>query len=483
MSNIYCENCGESMLKTVAFCPNCGTPVQKENLATEARQAKTTTEKAETTQTSSPQRNSKQHSKKSKVGLIITLSAVLLLVAAHFTINYLVDSDRQIKNIYNAIIDEDEQALFNELEVSEDLIHNKKSYTAALKDMDLHHLQQDLTGAAERTKQSGLIEVLSDGYGNELFRIKKEDFLYLYKKIAIEPINTSLTIHTDLADATLKIEDHEIVLKGEKVELDQILPGDYTITLEGENEFFASSEKFNLTAEELRSGELNLAKDDYTVTFVNDQPDGILFINDKSTEKKIEEIGKISPVFDNGTVFYAVRTLDKDKTEKSDELQAVGGEAILFNYPSIAKAEAKKKAEKELEAAKKQQSELDQRIINQAAIFYKNFRESYETALNYQDFNFIEGYLDSRGPAYLELKDFIADSGSQYYDYTFHSNDVESGEVKGDKVHLHVRERFVFENHLGKRTNYDRRKEYVLKEVGTSQYTIMQINIEDTHKN
>ena len=53
-------------------------------------------------------------------------------IGTHFIITYLTDGTKQVRNIYNAIVDENGEALFAELTVPGDSLYVKDSFTKGL---------------------------------------------------------------------------------------------------------------------------------------------------------------------------------------------------------------------------------------------------------------------------------------------------------------------------------------------------------------
>ena len=179
--------------------------------------------------------------------------------------------------------------------------------------------------------------------------------------------------------------------------------------------------------------------------------------------------------------------MDGGKTEKSEEVNAASGGILTFKFPLLVKAEeeAEKKAIAEAEKVKvsAQQAEINEEKIYNASILYNDFRNSYEEALNYENFSYIENYLYGSGEAYTQLRDFIWDIEEYYYSYNFLTNEVLSGEVIDDKIHLNVYEVFNYTGEDGDTTRYERWKEYILVEVIPNEFQILKINIQDTNKN
>ncbi|WP_071392767.1 TcaA NTF2-like domain-containing protein [Bacillus tuaregi] len=477
MEMAFCKNCGEPLEESIEFCPACGSPVKEENV---------TPPNPETipleTGTNAP------IPFKRKVLYSILAAIVLLLIGTHFTISHWMDSDRHLQKIFNAIVDEDGEELFKELRISDGLIYTKSSFATYLKDDNPERLHKDLQAAVAQVKKTGLTEVVTNPSGRDLFRVKTEKFLFFYSKTIIEPISSTLRIDTDLSNAKLTIANQTFPLNGKSLEIKNILPADYDIHLQGKNEFFESEGKRKVEANDFGDHNgIEIKAEDYSIIFAEDPTDSIIFINGKSTNKTAKEIDTLTPVFSDKTEVYGVRQMAEDQTEPSEVVQANRGETVSFIFQELIKAEEehRKKEQEEAEAAliQKQKAAEHQEIIKHASYVYSDFRNAYENALNYKNFSYVEDYLYGSGAAYTELYDFVYENKDSYYWYRFITNEVKSGEVHEDGVHLFVHEVFTFENHLGEKIKYNRNKEYILIEVSPGKYEIKEIRINTTKKN
>ncbi|WP_394239568.1 zinc-ribbon domain-containing protein [Niallia oryzisoli] len=476
MEIAFCKNCGEKLEESIEFCPACGSPVTEEN----AIPSNTEVTYIET-------RTKVPVSFKRKVIYSIVGAIALLIIGAHLMISHLIDSDRHLQKIFNAIVDENGADLLEELSISKGLIYDKSSFASYLKADNPQGLHNDLQNAVEQVKKTGLTEVVTNQDGNELFRVKNESFLFFYSKIIIEPIPSTLRIDTDLSNSELTIANQTYPLNGKPLTIKNILPAEYEMHLKGKNEYFESEVKMKVKDNEFGDNNaIELKTVNYSIVFAEDPTDSTVFINGKSTGKTGKEIGTLKPVFSDITEVYGVRKMADDQIEKSDVIQANRGETVTFVFQELVKAEEekRKKEQEEAEAAlvQTQKSVENQEKVKKASYVYSDFRDAYENALNYKDFSHIEYYLYGSGTAYNELYDFVYESKDSYYWYRFITNEVTSGEVDDDGVHLFVNEVFTFENHLGQITKYNRSKEYVLIEVSPGKYEIKEIHINDTNK-
>ena len=210
-----------------------------------------------------------------------------LLVGAHFLLTYMTDSERQLRNVYNAIIDGNEIKLFAEFTVPETLIHNPKTFTKSLKQENLESLYDELSKTVRKVRKTGLTEIVQSYDGVDLFRIKKEKLLSLYPKMAIEIVGHSLTINTDLTDSKMIIANSTYELEGKGFKIPSIAYDTYNLTLEGENAYFKSTGIVTIEQSvfESQEPELSLLTPDYSIV-LNEAPEkSILYINQKSMKR------------------------------------------------------------------------------------------------------------------------------------------------------------------------------------------------------
>lgn len=470
MGKKFCDECGNQLADGLVFCSSCGTPVSATVRVADSMQKSPTPKKTMPLKT--------------KVLLSTLVILFVTVIGTHFIITYLTDGTKQLRNIYNSIVDENGEALFAELAVPNDTIYVKDSFTKSLNNSYLPVFFDELQEASERVKETGLTEILVDKKGIELFRVKYEKWLYFYSRVLIEPVSQPLVIETDLKNTTLTIADKKFQLEGESITVNKVLPDNYTLTLNGENTYIESAGTYNIDREEFAEGVVvSLPESDHSITFTSELTDGIVYVNGKSTEKTMIEIKSITPFFGDGATIHAVRTIDGGKTEESEKVVGKSGDTVSLVYPSLMKA--RKEAESQAIAKEVQVEKAleDKELIAQASEAYIDFRIAYEEALNDKSFYYVENYLVEAAGVYNELKDFIAEADSTYYWYDFKMNQVTEGTVEGDIIKLQVREVFDFENHLGVTTEYDRKKRYDLVETSPGQFKISAIHIKDTNRN
>ncbi|WP_213422624.1 TcaA NTF2-like domain-containing protein [Bhargavaea massiliensis] len=473
-----CEECHHNLKEFQALCPECGTPIPEFG-------------KKLNTRTLGADRQ--PLSLKIKVLISLTSVFVLSAIGFHLVLNWLTNESWQINRIYNAIVAEDVEALFEELVIN-DQIYNKTGFVEGLQSSADIEFYNTLEEVAKRVRKTGLTESVYDNTGVEVFRISCDSIYYIYSKLSMEPIGKKVIVDTDLTNASIEFAGEQFQLLGKPFVIGSALPGEYQIRLKGSSPYHTSEGDITIHWQDFEDDEITLPIDSssYEVDFVKGFEEDVLSVAGKSTGKTIQEIGKLNPVFEESLKLTALRKMKDGSIEESYQVEAYPGKKISFTYPFLEnqkerekreREEQKKKEKKErIETEKEIQQKKDAEKINLASESYFKFRNSYEDALNYQDFNRIYHTLAEGSPAFSELEKVIREETHYLYEYEFVSNTVSEGVVEGDAIRLSVREIFNFINESGEVITYDRLKEYVMKEVEPKVYKLWEVDILDTGK-
>ncbi|WP_345242114.1 trypsin-like peptidase domain-containing protein [Pontibacillus salipaludis] len=109
--------------------------------------------------------------------------------------------------------------------------------------------------------------------------------------------------------------------------------------------------------------------------------------------------------------------------------------------------------------------------------FIISFRNSYEDALDYQDFSYIEGFLEYEGEAYWELYDYIEDTKGKGMKFDFTYNEVTNVVIEDGYAIVSTYEVFDFMNAAGNWSVYERVKDYTVVVDEYGYYVISSIEI------
>lgn len=470
----FCTECGASLKEDEHFCSVCGT---KFNAVVERTDTVTRTQVE--TSTVAPSRTIAQKpARQLALWQKVLLSVVVILLGAgiggHFVIKAMTVGDKTVTPFFNALLDNDEKAVINNLSMSSDVKYDAPAYISYIKEQNMDQFLEKLKETATAVQEDGVTRVIKHEDGSELLRMKSKKFLYAYPTVEIIPVTTDVSVETDLSKGTIRFNGKEYVMNGGNIKLDPFLPGEYAVEATTDNAIIPHTGKWSvLVTTEEKSFAVPLLKRDVMVTVDGDQPDSILFVNGKSTAKTIADLKAIGPLFGSTEVTLSIqkKTPTGEMAISNEEL-ATGGSEVYFTYPS--QFDFVVKTPEEVAEEKFNRDELRQ--------FVTDFRDAYEKALNSKKYAIIEPYLAPDSIAAKEIKDFIRSIGTDYYDYNFTMNEILTVQLTPDEATVKTYEEFYFTNHEYDSTFYQRDKQYAISVDQHGELKVHKINIFDTKK-
>ena len=447
----FCHECGNPMEADQVFCAECGTPKTVPN--TEAPKP-------------AVQKPKKPWSFKKKLAFLLVGIFAIALVAGHYTIQAKTSPDSKISNFLTALESGDAEAVLKEITISKEINKDEKIYVSYLKSLDYGVLQSNISEAAAGINEDGITRVITDDNGHQIFKLKQEKYLSLYPVISIEAIPVNVELVTDLPNGEYSIAGKTFDLSKGKQAMGAFLPGVYpaTVSAKGVHKSSAEFEQEISGNEDLA---IELQKQQLMVTLSSNEPEAVVFINGKTTEKKVKELAGIGPIFEGDTLSVHAELNDK----KSDPLEAVGGDQVNLSI-----------GEEAIVAAVEEKDEtvyFDDDSIDE---FIWNFRSAYEAALNAKDYSQVAPYLQPGSSALKEVDEFIGDLGNDYFFYEFYTDEVLDYTVEGNTAYVTTYEEFDFTNHLYETINYKRNKVYEVVAGKDGTYEIASITIQDTKR-
>lgn len=480
----FCTQCGEKVADHVKFCTECGAELTIMTRTEGLEEGASSVNTSKTTQTVPADqqapiqetRTTKKSSKKTKVFLSIIAILALILFGTHKFLSSYFDPLKDLKAMDQAISSNDQKTFFSYIEFEKDALLDKESYFKYIKEEEWDSaVKNNYMYMIEEQKHNPnpLDKVIESDSGHKLFTVKQKDILFgLYKGYTLHAVPIKLVAESDMAETEVKIGKKTKELKENKrTEVTKAYPGEYEVTGNTENEFgkFTENETINIEATDEYLVEINFDAVTYPVYYDSDYGNAELYINGKKTKKKLKDYEMIGPVPDDSDLKLHAQWKDpngnivQSNTVKLSEV--IYDVDFIFDDTKLTSAEA---------------TELDDEMAGQ---FVLEFRDAYEYAVNYRDYNEIAPYLKQDSHAAKDLKNFINDiDEDDYYDYDFQENIILSIKKTGEgKYDVKTNELFSFTNDKYETTDYDREKVYKV-EVNDGEYYITKIEYTDTKR-
>lgn len=450
----YCTECGKALQNNQAFCESCGAKreVEKENSNKKVPKI--------------------PMSKKKKVSLSIAGILVIGLVSTHMILSSIYDPMKKIQSMDNAMTGNSEEGFLEYITFDKDSLLDKKQYFSYMNTLDWEDMREQLVTITESDLKFDAF--VKDQRGHDVFKVERDSILGLYKTYDIEAVPNQLFITTNMEPATFRIGDKTVSVKdsSEPVEVGKVYPGTYTVKADAANLYGEFSIEDDIEVKPTKSGDskhsLEFSGDTYAID--TNFPEAVLFINGQSTKKSLQELEYLGPFpEDKEVTMFAELSQADGKAIKSEEVTQHQGSwgSLTFVF------------EEEDENLSADSSDT----MEEANQFVLDFRDSYEQALNTRDYTLISSYLLSGSLAEEELVEYIGDLQDKDYSYDFRDNTIiNSHEAEEGTFEITTNENFIFTNHLGEQTTYDREKIYtIIKE--DSSFKIKKIDIHDTERN
>ncbi|SCY56751.1 TcaA 3rd/4th domain-containing protein [Lysinibacillus fusiformis] len=445
----FCTNCGEKNSEEVLYCTNCGNSLKE-------------------FQEQKAEKNFKKISKKQKWILSISGVLLLLLISVHFILSSIFDPTKQISAMNEAYNNQDKDAFFQQFNIKEGTEANAQNLYAIVKDYGWTNLRNQLIYEVERIKNNENPDIIYNG--GEFISVNSKPILFgLYDRVEFTVIPTEVFIYAPFKNMTLKFGDKEIVSKNdeENVGFGQYIPGEYVWSYSYEDGYIPLAEEGNLI---LEAQSENIAQIDVdwnfqTVFVDSDLEDAVLYINGKSTEKKVSELREIFPAKLNSKIEIYAQGQDKDGKTVKSEIMPLDNNSIYLAFEHI-------RAEEKL-------AEHEDFIRS----IYKNFRTDYASAIQYTNFDYIDDYFKDGSKIKKDYAKFVTDHDNiPGYNYDFLLNDIISFIKLSDKqFELQSFETFNYSSDKEGFINYERKKKYIFA-FENGEYFIDEIVDLDTKK-
>lgn len=336
---------------------------------------------------------------KGKTKFIILGAAVIVLFIAYFSLNsHYSDPTLVTKQFKDSITQSNlpklEQVIYcddTRLQINDenakvllDYFKKNPSY--------LDEVMNSLQTQSKRVKENKLF-LQSDKNSKEIFYVQKSGrnlLIFPKYKIAIKP--GYVQISSKVKGVKVKLNNKEYCKSDSdsfKKEIGPLMPGNYKLTAEFSNDFIkkTSNKNIDLISENLKTSEIELMSDLKYVNIDSDVKSAKIYSNGKDTGLTVAQASKFGPV-DTNSVIYAV---DKSngKTLKTEDVRVGDNENIYLSFSS----------------AIQEESDFKTKLYSLVNSYASNF--AY--AVNYNNFSYIECYLEPGSQIYNAQKKVVRD--------------------------------------------------------------------------
>lgn len=470
----YCQECGAKLTENQAFCPECGTPLQKPDIE-ENKESLV----LHTTAPVTKAREKRPMSLKKKISVTLLAILALGLGAGHYMIEAKTSPQQKVDAFLSALAAGDSKAVMKEITIPAKTEKDDRVFTDYLKSQDLEAFQSRLYEAVSGVKSDGISRFVSHENGEDIFRITQDKFIGLYPVIEIEAIPVEVELSTNIENAKYQLGDKTVTVKDNETDLGAYLPGTYQSVLTVANGDIIRTMK----EEQIIYGEENqvieLLDTQVMVKIYSNDPKAIVYLDGKSTGKAVEELSVVGPILKEDTL--SVRIERKNKKGKIEtSVEDVFSQGELAELPIFTEEDEETTAATEESTGDEPETTT---VFTEEALedFIIHFRSAYQNALNNKSFSIVDNYLMENEVARKEIVEFIGDIGNDYYNYSFTSDDVIKYDIHENYAYVTTFEEFDFTNHLNEVTNYKRNKRYKIIDSEDG-YKITEINILDTKR-
>lgn len=462
-----CINCGEKRKGDERFCTSCGKPFALETVS-ETNQSKPTTAKA-------PKKISSKQ-KKRRIALLLSVGILIVgLIGTHLFLQSKYEVSNTLTEMNQSYVSGEKAKFLSYFEMPEGTVGHAEGFYSFIEEEGWEGIRNQMKSQSDRLEEEGLTDIVLDSQGNKLISVTKEPIVFgLYQDIEflIHPI--AVEVELPLEGTSITLEDK--TAEGESAKIGDFLPGDYPWEAKVPSVYGEIGSKGTINV----SGD---GKNNYTfrpdlkagmVKVSSDVPSAVLWVNGKSTEKKVEELDTVGPLPLDGTVELIAETAnDKGEKLKSDKLKVSSKEVYL----KFAHVQEKVAAERNQKVEEQKLQQLKEDHESSVTAFIDEFRLSFESALNSADFSYIADYFPSGSKI---QEDYLADidrhfAMDTYYYYDFQSNTITDFKIVDENTFLVTTAEMFYFDSSEDRLKYNKTKAYRVK-YQNSQYYIQEIN-------
>lgn len=403
----FCTHCGTPIDENSAYCTHCGESYPARGKVVEA------------------EKESPERSRKIRKAIICVMLMGGILAGVHLYFSHIFSPASYIDQVTQAIQEGDGEALSELISVSnKNMMIDKeilKDFSLFISENNnLKDLNQQLKEGWEETDRTNHTYKIKDEKGNHLFTIGRGDKkwgIYEQAKIEIIPFQQSFTTNIESGDVEVEVEDETFTLSPGEKETILIIPRRLTGKATFLGEYGSQTVTYETDPAKCRANKIvsDLPFQVSDVRISTNHPDGILYVNGKSTGKSIKHWNSSQHnVPQEATLsFHAVYKRSGGTDLISNVVAYNGEEDISLEFEE--EKEDAPRARQEFPVSQQTEvtrGESDVEVSPaeqvEGELFYtvENYLYSAVEAINTGDFTSVLYFTFSDSPAYLELVDY-----------------------------------------------------------------------------
>jgi uncharacterized membrane protein YvbJ len=317
----FCKNCGIERKAGQKFCNSCGHPFEASGLG------ETVQDPASNVGQRTAEPEKKPMSKKNKIIILSAVAAVVILFGAHKFIASLYTPEKTIDAFEQAVksknVKEAKKVISFEQFEGDFKDGEIKSYLAYLKDY-----QSEISSTFSYEGVTAGATVIDDS-NNELVRLVKGDKKFgLYQQYKIEALPFEIAVSANLDGAEVEYRENKQKLE-EDFTIKDVLPGDTELAGSYKGDYASLTATEKLDFQDAYANELDIYLDfegEYIDIYSNIE-DSVLFVNGKSTGKKVSDVDDFGPIPADGSI-----TLHAEYETKDGVMKTAAQKVINTNY-------------------------------------------------------------------------------------------------------------------------------------------------------
>jgi len=330
----YCKNCGHQIKEGALFCPECGQPVKSTNERKQNDSKPVTPQNKQNYQQSRSGNKPKRplfSSKKSKIITIIAAVLAVVLIGGYFTIDRMLMSPSVVTESFVTAVQEKDIAKVKahinegqlEMEASNEDV---KAFVEYLNEYPrlITEISDQLELDAQAFESGSNHGIAADSEALASLKLEgKKWLLFDHYVVQVRPVYMDIATTEDESKIFLNDKEAGKVNSDKAEKLGPFLPGQYEVkaVINGEYGDIEQSKQVNFfESEEMEEMEAVLEfnfSDNYLPVY-SDNEDATVFVNGKSTKKKVKDFSTFGPVPLDGSVEIYAEKEFATSVHKSD---------------------------------------------------------------------------------------------------------------------------------------------------------------------